>query len=72
MQYSLFLIKIYILVVWPEAKAQERTVHLLDTNWRFVNYDVNVATLNTLNDATWQTVNVPHDWAVLGNFDMIL
>ena len=57
-------------VVSFQAQAQVRTVQLLDTSWRFVNHDINVATLNQLDDASWQTVNVPHDWAILGNFDM--
>ncbi len=62
---------LHILVVFCfQAKAQVRTVELLDTNWRFVNHDINLASLNQLDDATWQTVNVPHDWAISGNFDM--
>jgi beta-galactosidase len=57
-------------VVCFQAQAQERTVQLLDTSWRFVNHDINIATLNQLDDATWQQINVPHDWAIMGNFDM--
>jgi beta-galactosidase len=64
------LIITFNIVAWFHAQAQERTVQLLDTSWRFVNHDINVATLNQLDDASWQTVNVPHDWAILGNFDM--
>jgi beta-galactosidase len=59
-----------ILLVATGLQAQLRTVQLLDTSWRFVNHDINVATLNQLNDATWQKVNVPHDWAISGHFDM--
>ena len=69
MRQSLLIISVLNAVCFP-AKAQVRTVQLLDTSWRFINHDINVATLNQLDDATWQTVNIPHDWAVLGNFDM--
>jgi beta-galactosidase len=63
-------ISLFNVILCFQAQAQVRSVQLLDTNWRFVNHDINIATLNQLDDATWQTVNVPHDWAVLGNFDM--
>ena len=68
MRISIKILFIYFMGF--QANAQVRTVQVLDTNWRFVNQDINATTLNQLDDATWQTVNVPHDWAVLGNFDM--
>ncbi|MBL7813376.1 MAG: DUF4982 domain-containing protein [Saprospiraceae bacterium] len=61
---------LFIYFLGFQANAQVRTVHLLDTNWRFVNHDIHATTLNQLDDATWQQVNVPHDWAISGNFDM--
>ncbi len=55
---------------WFCAQAQERNIHLLDTGWRFINNDIDQSTLSLLNDAAWQKVTVPHDWAVVQNFDM--
>ncbi len=70
MRYTVSIIFIFNIFLYLSAQAQIRTVHLLDSSWRFVNHDINTATLNQLNDATWQKVNVPHDWAISGNFDM--
>ena len=64
------LYNLFILFMGFQANAQVRTVHLLDTSWYFVNHDINIATFNPRDNANWQKVNVPHDWAVVGNFDM--
>ncbi|MBL7726916.1 MAG: DUF4982 domain-containing protein [Dinghuibacter sp.] len=50
--------------------AQARSIHLLDTGWRFYNSDIPLSALAGLNDAAWQKVTVPHDWAVVQPFDM--
>jgi beta-galactosidase len=55
---------------WFCAQAQEINIFLLDTGWRFINNDISESTLTQLNDASWQKVTVPHDWAVVQNFDM--
>jgi beta-galactosidase len=52
--------------------AQERSVILLDEDWKFFNADVHGAETNGFNDHNWSTVRVPHDWAITGNFDMNL
>jgi beta-galactosidase len=52
--------------------AQQRNVYLLDTGWKFINSDVPNADSQTFDDAGWQEIRVPHDWAVLGNFNMNL
>ncbi|NIJ43869.1 beta-galactosidase [Wenyingzhuangia heitensis] len=38
-------------------------------NWKFSNYDYGAAFQENFNDADWETVIVPHDWAVKGDFD---
>jgi beta-galactosidase len=63
---NIILIITFHVIVCFQAQAQERTVQLLDTSWRFVNHDINIVPLNQLDDATWQQVNVPHDWAIMG------
>lgn len=55
-----------------QTKAQKREVQLLDTGWRFINHDIPLATINQIDDTTWQNVTVPHDWAIAGPFDMTI
>lgn len=45
---------------------------LLESNWKFYNSDVANAENTDYNDSGWESVNVPHDWAVRGHFDMNL
>ncbi|MDR1762883.1 MAG: DUF4982 domain-containing protein [Dysgonamonadaceae bacterium] len=48
---------------------QPRTEILLEKNWKFSRTDEAAAAKPDFNDAKWQTVTVPHDWAVYGPFD---
>lgn len=50
------------------AMAQ-RTETLLEKNWKFVQGDVPQAVQPGYDDRQWQTVTVPHDWAIYGPFD---
>jgi beta-galactosidase len=50
------------------AQSTTRTVELLK-DWKFTNYDYGAAFQEEFNDADWQDVTVPHDWAVQGDFD---
>ncbi|MDR0835815.1 MAG: beta-galactosidase, partial [Tannerella sp.] len=49
--------------------AQMRTEVLLEKNWKFSRTDDAGAVQPNFDDAQWQTVTVPHDWAVYGPFD---
>ena len=49
--------------------AQNRHEYLLDSNWKFSKGDVPGAAKPDFKDAKWQTVSVPHDWAIAGPFD---
>lgn len=54
------------------AAAQQndtRQVLLLDTNWQFINEDVIGAEKPEYKTANWETIEVPHDWAIKGPFD---
>jgi beta-galactosidase len=51
------------------ASAQARQEYLLTTNWKFTKGDVPEASKPDFKDAKWQTVSVPHDWAIYGPFD---
>ena len=55
-------------VAQPVA-AQARQDIVLTANWKFTKGDVPNAAKPDFNDAKWQTVSVPHDWAISGPFD---
>lgn len=42
---------------------------LLEKNWKFLKGDIQEAFGINFNDGKWQTVTVPHDWAIFGPFD---
>ena len=52
-----------------QIQAQKREVQLLDTGWKFLNKEIST-TINGIDNSSWQTVTVPHDWAIAGPFDM--
>lgn len=54
-----------------QTNAQKREVQLLDTGWKFQNKEISTA-INSIDDSSWQTVSVPHDWAIAGPFDMTI
>ncbi|MCA1760428.1 MAG: beta galactosidase jelly roll domain-containing protein, partial [Bacteroidales bacterium] len=49
--------------------SNHRTVISLEDNWQFINQEVKGAENPELNTANWETVSVPHDWAIKGPFD---
>lgn len=52
-----------------KSYAQSRTEYLLEKNWKFSKGDHPEAITPIFNDAKWETVTVPHDWAIKGPFD---
>ncbi|GAA4494485.1 beta-galactosidase GalB [Hymenobacter ginsengisoli] len=51
------------------AAAQSRQETLLTTDWKFSKGDQPNGAKPEFNDAKWQTVRVPHDWAITGPFN---
>jgi beta-galactosidase len=49
--------------------AQGRQEYLLTTDWKFAKGDQTNAAQPAFDDAKWQAVSVPHDWAIYGPFD---
>ena len=47
----------------------QRTEILLDEGWKFSKGNFPNAAEATFNDTRWETVSVPHDWAISGPFD---
>lgn len=50
-------------------EAQVRTEFLLEKNWKFTREDNPDFVKPGYNDAGWQSVTVPHDWAIYGPFN---
>jgi beta-galactosidase len=61
--FLVFCIWISVLV------AQTREEFLLEKGWKFSRIDNSEAVKPEFEDAQWQTVTVPHDWAIYGPFD---
>lgn len=47
----------------------QRTEVLLEKGWKFIHQDETEAMKAEYNDAKWENVTVPHDWAIYGPFD---
>ncbi|HSM49071.1 MAG TPA: DUF4982 domain-containing protein, partial [Draconibacterium sp.] len=60
-----FLISILV-VSYSQA---QRTVINLEKNWKFSKGNFPAAINIDFNDTDWETVTVPHDWAIYGPFD---
>lgn len=52
------------------GQAQTRSVITLEKNWKFSREDNPQASDVNFNDRLWQTVTVPHDWAIYGPFSV--
>lgn len=52
------------------AFAADRVVTPLADGWRFFQGDPQGAETATFDDAGWRQVSVPHDWAIVGPFDV--
>src|SRR5210317_2202343 len=46
-----------------------RTVTRLRYDWKFTRTETPDATAKECDDSNWETVQVPHDWAIAGPFD---
>ncbi|CAM4430832.1 beta-galactosidase [Pedobacter westerhofensis] len=51
------------------STSQVRKEYLLDNNWKFIKGEVKNGEAPGFNDKGWETVSVPHDWAIKGPFN---
>lgn len=63
------LLHIVLLSVFVLSGHAQRTELLLDKGWKFSKGDHPQAVNATFNDAKWEQVVIPHDWAIYGPFD---
>ncbi|MCD0489504.1 DUF4982 domain-containing protein [Pedobacter sp. MC2016-14] len=64
-----FSILILFILPSPISFAQTRTEYLLSKNWKFSKGDFKNAPEPTFPDQQWETVSIPHDWAIKGPFN---
>ena len=64
-----FIAGLFLFSLSYTAINAQRTEELLNKNWRFIRNDVPDAGKENFNDAQWQIVDIPHDWAIYGPFD---
>lgn len=58
-------------LMWPlYSSAQVRTEQLLEKGWKFTRQDEKIFCNSDLDDRKWQSVTVPHDWAIYGPFSI--
>lgn len=58
-----------VFVTWVHTAMAQRIETLLQEGWRFHLGDVENAQSVEFNDNDWESVTVPHDWAIKGPFD---
>lgn len=63
------LITLALAISGSFALHAQRQEFQLEKNWKFSRGDVSGAEAKTFSDQKWQTVTVPHDWAIYGPFD---
>jgi beta-galactosidase len=66
------IIIIFLISIAFQTTAQKRESQLLDKGWRFLNKEIPTTDINQVDDSSWQSVTVPHDWAIAGPFDMTI
>ncbi|MBB6462335.1 glycoside hydrolase family 2 TIM barrel-domain containing protein [Flammeovirga kamogawensis] len=47
----------------------QRTETLLKDNWKFSKGSIDSAFTSNFDDSQWETISIPHDWAITGPFD---
>ena len=52
--------------IYTQKGLRERTC--IDFNWKFIKGDVKGGENATFNDASWRSVDIPHDWSIEGPF----
>ena len=58
------IIQLIFLTFITVALQAQRSVTQLDKNWKFTRDDHNETMKPDFDDREWQSVTVPHDWAI--------
>ena len=61
---------IIVFIIYTQiVVSQTREVKVLNANWKFQKGNLEEAYKVNFDDSKWQSVTVPHDWAIYGPFD---
>src|SRR5690348_16955963 len=52
-----------------QLNAQIRNIENFDNDWKFILDSVNSYYATDVNDASWRTLDLPHDWSIEMPFD---
>ncbi|WP_187264425.1 DUF4982 domain-containing protein [Pontibacter beigongshangensis] len=63
------VLSFFIFLLTHVSVAQVRVTTELSNNWKFRKGESTTAHQPDFNDRKWETVTVPHDWAIYGPFD---
>jgi len=67
------ILSLFVLLIIASACSttndQNREVYTLDDEWKFTRGDIENGQDSSLDTDDWETVSVPHDWAITGPFD---
>jgi len=64
------LVRLLLLLTAASALAQPpRTVQNFNNDWRFLQADTSGAEQPLFDDSAWHRLNLPHDWAIEGQFN---
>ena len=69
MKHQKQLVTVLLMGAACSLQAQ-RSETLLEKNWKFSKGDFKEASQPEFNDTKWESVVIPHDWAIFGPFDM--
>lgn len=69
MKHFVIVFPFLFFVISCSAKQVPREIILLDEGWKFINRDVAGGEKPEIDATGWETVNIPHDWAISGEFD---
>ncbi len=63
------LLLVFVTLFTIQIAAQTREVITLESDWKFSKGNPENASTINFDDSNWETVTVPHDWAIYGPFD---
>lgn len=69
MKHRNFALYLFLLLCAALTQAQVRVETTLTDNWKFHKGSIESAFQKDFDDSSWETVTVPHDWAIFGPFD---
>ncbi len=66
--FAIILMIIFLTACQSTTENQVRTREKFNTDWKFINQDIEKAQSTEFDDSGWRQLNLPHDWAIEGPF----